>query len=124
MQSCGESCCIARCMNECLEGCFAVGPLEECLDRGANGAVPRNLAEGTKGAEFGTGMQIRLPAVGNSANGPIIAMVVKSFSRKELKLGSQQHTHDEGMQPLSEAVFLPASHFVESALSWNGPDPP
>jgi hypothetical protein len=62
-------------------------------------------------------MQVRLPFVGNPANLRTFFVVVKGFSRKELKLGGQQHAHDEGVQPEPEPRFIPASHFLFFSLN-------
>ena len=91
------------------------------LHRRANRTVADNLAQRANGTVYPSSVQIATPTVRSFAPPGDFVMMVKDFSSVEMKLAGEQHTDNQGMHPVLEPVFPPASHFVESALPWIGP---
>jgi hypothetical protein len=61
-------------------------------------------------------VQIRSAIVGNLANYGVFVVVMQDFGSVEMKLGGEQHAHNQGMYPKPEPRFSPASHFDNFAL--------
>jgi hypothetical protein len=62
--------------------------------------------------------------VRNLANLGVFIVMVKDFSRVEMKLASEQHAHNQGMHPEPESVFSPASHVADFAFPGSEPKRP
>jgi len=99
-----------------LIGGFPIGFGKGGLNRRANRTTPGNLAERAERTDFRSGVQVRSTMVRNLASYGVLLVVVKDFSGKKMKLGGEQHTHNQGMHPEPESVFSPASHSADFAF--------
>jgi hypothetical protein len=84
------------------------------LDRGPNRAVADDLTERTERTDSRSGVQVCSGTVLNLADLGTLVMVVKDFSRIEMKLTREQRAHNQGMHPDLEPKFSPAPHLLSS----------
>ena len=87
------------------------------LDRGANCAITRDLAEGAERSKILGGVQVGSTMVGNLADPCAFVMMVKDFGSEEVDFTREQHPHNQGMYPELVSIISPASQLDRFSLS-------